>query len=274
MADPIYRMIADDLRARIEAGEVAPGSQLPTEIELRDRYEASRNTVRDAIKWLITRGLVETRPGQGTFVVERIEPYVNTLSEDPATGFGGDEHVAHRAVSPWQLPDASAPRVEILEARDNIAALLQVTDGTTLISRFQHRYLKDRPWSNQVSFYPMRLVEQGAMRLIQAADISEGVLEYLAQVVGIRQVGYRDLITVRAPDAAETAFFRLPDDGRVAVVEISRTAFGQDGDPFRLTVSVYPADRNQFAVNVGKVPSNEETTGSGGGRDGQDHTRQ
>jgi hypothetical protein len=47
----------------------------------------------------------------------------------------------------------------------------------------------------------------------------------------------------------------LPDDGRVAVFEVLRTAFDEKGRPFRLTVSVYPADRNQFAVNVGAVPA-------------------
>ena len=67
MADPMYRQIAEDLRTRIEAGELAPGSQLPTELELRERYNASRNTVREAIKWLTPLGLVEVRPGQGTF---------------------------------------------------------------------------------------------------------------------------------------------------------------------------------------------------------------
>jgi GntR family transcriptional regulator len=38
------------------------------------------------------------------------------------------------------------------------------------------------------------------------------------------------------------------------VVETRRTTFDSRGMPVRLTVSVYPADRNQFAVNVGKVP--------------------
>ena len=71
MADPMYRRIADDLREQIESGELEPGQQLRTEFELREHYKASRNTVRDAIKWLTTLGLVETRPGQGTFVVER-----------------------------------------------------------------------------------------------------------------------------------------------------------------------------------------------------------
>jgi DNA-binding GntR family transcriptional regulator len=68
---PIYRQIADDLRQKIESGELGHGDQLPTELELRESYDASRNTVRDAVKWLITRGLIETRPGQGTFVVHQ-----------------------------------------------------------------------------------------------------------------------------------------------------------------------------------------------------------
>ena len=63
----------------------------------REQYNASRNTVRDAIKWLTTLGLVETRPGQGTFVVEKINPFVTTLTGDPQTGRGGGEGGVHIA---------------------------------------------------------------------------------------------------------------------------------------------------------------------------------
>ena len=52
----------------------------------------------------------------------------------------------------------------------------------------------------------------------------------------------------------ETNFFRLPDDGRVPVIETRRTAFDDRGRPIRLTITVYPADRNKFAVHVGQVP--------------------
>ena len=65
MADPMYRQIAEDLRQQIEAGELAEGTQLPTEIEFRETYPASRNTIRDAIKWLTNLGLVETRAWPG-----------------------------------------------------------------------------------------------------------------------------------------------------------------------------------------------------------------
>ena len=62
MADPKYQQIADELRAKIESGELPkkPDGPLPTELELREEFGASRNTVRDAIKWLIN--LAWSRP--------------------------------------------------------------------------------------------------------------------------------------------------------------------------------------------------------------------
>jgi GntR family transcriptional regulator len=254
--ESVYRQIAEDLRRQIESGELSPGDQLPTEIELRGKYEASRNTVRDAVKWLIIRGLVETRPGQGTFVVEKILPYLSQLTGDPSTGRDdeGPVYVAEvRAMR--RIPSSTEPRVEIQRAVDAIQAELQLHEGSPVVSRHQQRYIDGTPWSLQTSFYPMSLVEQGARKLIQAENIAEGTVEYLRTALGLAQAGYRDKITVRAPDVTETSFFRLPDDGRVAVFEVSRTAFDGKGKPFRLTVSVYPADRNQFSVNVGKVPA-------------------
>ena len=73
-ARPMYQQIAEDLQTQIESGILEPGAQLPTELELRDRYDSSRNTIRDAIKRLTSQGLVETRPGQGTFVTRSVDP--------------------------------------------------------------------------------------------------------------------------------------------------------------------------------------------------------
>ena len=82
MANPMYRQIAEDLREQIESGSSRPGHSCPPNSSCASSYNASRNTVRDAIKWLTTLGLVETRPGQGTFVVKKIDPFVTTLTGD------------------------------------------------------------------------------------------------------------------------------------------------------------------------------------------------
>jgi GntR family transcriptional regulator len=254
MPDPIYRSIAEDLRQQIESGDLEPGQQLRTEIELRDDYNASRNTIRDAIKLLVTRGLVETRPGQGTFVVETIVPFLTTLTGEPDSSSGeGDTYM--REVGKLRTPTATQPEVGIHQADDHATAELRLSPGTPVISRHQRRFIDGIPWSLQTSFYPMSLVEQGAARLIQAGDIQKGgTVAYLRETLGIKQAGYRDTITVRPPDNVEAAFFKLPDDGRISIIETRRTAFDEQGTPVRLTVSVYPADRNQFALNVGDVP--------------------
>ena len=62
MADPIYLQIADDLRTQIESGRLKPGQQLEPELELRERYGASRNTVRDAVRRLTALGLLVVQP--------------------------------------------------------------------------------------------------------------------------------------------------------------------------------------------------------------------
>lgn len=254
-AEPKYRQIAEDLRAKIESGALERGSRLPSEIELMEQYDASRNTIRDAVKLLTTRGLVETRPGQGTFVVESIYPFVTTLTGDPALGEGGESPVYIAEVeASGRRPTTSKIQVEVQEATPVMARALRIAPDAQVVSRHQQRSIDGIPWSLQTSFYPMTLVERGASRLLLATNIEEGTIAYLADTLGIKQAGYRDSIAVRAPDDNEAKIFRLPADGRIQVFEIFRTGFDQNGNRFRLTVTVYPADRNRFRVNVGDVP--------------------
>jgi DNA-binding FadR family transcriptional regulator len=60
--------IADELTEMIAQGEFRPGDKLPNEPELSRRMQVSRTTLREALRILTTRGLVEVRRGIGTFV--------------------------------------------------------------------------------------------------------------------------------------------------------------------------------------------------------------
>jgi GntR family transcriptional regulator len=258
MPDPMWRRIAEDLRQKIDSGELGrDGRPLPSELELRDTYDASRNTVRDAVKWLVTRGLVQTRPGQGTFVVQKIDPLVSRLHTElkeiagrEGAAFLSDAAARHR-------PSVSVPRVEIQVAKGLVASELHLNGGAEVVSRHQERFIDDTPWSLQTTFYPLRLVEMGAGRLIRAEDIPTGALDYIENVIKVRQAGRRDRITVRPPDSSESSFFGLPDDGRIAVFEVIQTGYDDSGTPFRVTVTTYPADRNQFVMTAGEVPTEE-----------------
>ncbi len=66
--------LADDVLAdlveRIVDEEYAAGSPIPTEAELAAQFNVGRSTVREAVKGLVSTGLVEIRRGRGTYVLE------------------------------------------------------------------------------------------------------------------------------------------------------------------------------------------------------------
>jgi len=249
MTTPMYREIADQLRQRIESGGFESGAQMPTEADLQTEYNASRNTIREAIKQLTTLGLVETRPGQGTFVIPKVPPFVTSLTGPPETAVDYSEVLGDGGKA-----TASGIQVEIQEATNDVASGLGLEPGDEVISRHRKRYINNVPWALETSFYPGAFADRGADKLRRARNIDEGTVTYLRNAIGVRQVGYRDWVTVRAPNSTEADFFKLPPDGRVAVYEMFRTAFDGNEQPMRLTVTVVRTDRNQFTVNVGSVP--------------------
>jgi GntR family transcriptional regulator, transcriptional repressor for pyruvate dehydrogenase complex len=64
----LHDTISQQLRRLIEEGKLVPGDRLPPERELAERFKVSRNSVRDALRTLEARGLVEIRQGDGTYV--------------------------------------------------------------------------------------------------------------------------------------------------------------------------------------------------------------
>lgn len=248
---PMYQQIADTIRRQIESGELQRGQQLPTELELRSAFNASRNTIRDAIKRLTSLSLVETRPGQGTFVTQAVDPLVTVLSGDPKGFVGGGESAAFLSEvnAMHRKPRATTPRVEVQIPPAQILRRLRLPPGTQAVLRHQARYIDEIPWQLQTSYYQMDFITRGATRLLMAEDIQEGTVRYLAEKVNIRQIGYRDWITARQPDDTEQNFFGIAHGA--SVFEIFHTAFDQDKKPMMLTVTVSPADRNQLIYNVG-----------------------
>jgi GntR family transcriptional regulator len=248
-----YREIAADLQRKIEAGEPPPGERMPSDAELGDIYEVSRNTVREAIKLLLSRGLVEKRSGRGAFVLAQINLFRTVITVD--TGFGGFEGAANisKGISSSQRPTVNIPRVGIELPSADIAEELQISESSRVVIRYQERSIDDTLWSTQASYYPMQFVLGGADRLLDVEDISEGVRRYLNSTLRIREIGSHDTMRVRAPNADEAAAFKIPDDGRVAVFETRQTGVDVSHKPIRVTISIYPADRNQFSMETGAL---------------------
>ena len=64
----IYEEIVEQIRQLINDGDLAPGDRLLSERELSERLRVSRASVREALSALEIMGLIEVRPGEGTFI--------------------------------------------------------------------------------------------------------------------------------------------------------------------------------------------------------------
>jgi GntR family transcriptional regulator, transcriptional repressor for pyruvate dehydrogenase complex len=82
-----YEQVADQLLNMINSGELKPGDRLPSEAELAADFGVSRTTVREALRILATRNLIQTRKGMagGHFIVE---PTVGSISEFLVASYG------------------------------------------------------------------------------------------------------------------------------------------------------------------------------------------
>jgi GntR family transcriptional regulator, transcriptional repressor for pyruvate dehydrogenase complex len=80
-ATRIYEEIVRQVKAMIAEGRLKGGDRLPPERDLAEKFVVSRTSVREALRALETLGLVEIRPGEGTFVREvSIEALVEPLA--------------------------------------------------------------------------------------------------------------------------------------------------------------------------------------------------
>jgi GntR family transcriptional regulator len=81
-AESLYRKVAGDLKAAIAAGAYPPGSSLPSEAQLAERYSVSRGTVRQAFAALRADGVIASRRGARRVVVggPRVQSFGELLS--------------------------------------------------------------------------------------------------------------------------------------------------------------------------------------------------
>lgn len=65
----LYEEVADRIQQMVVSGVLRPGDRLPPEPQLSGQFGVSRTAIREAVRALAERGLVEVRQGQGTFIV-------------------------------------------------------------------------------------------------------------------------------------------------------------------------------------------------------------
>ena len=239
MTTPMYQRIADDLRAKIGDGTLAPGAQLPTEAELTEQYGSTRSTVRQGLAVLVNEGLVVAKRPKGHFVREmrpmvyrpqaefkKRPPEVDIFTQliaDEGDGRKANQVIEMAIVQPTQL----------------LQEHLQVDEGELLALRRRTRFIDGEPYNINDSYVRLSLVQNSEFMTPQ--DVPRGTNQVLADL-GKPLLKALDEIYVRMPRPEEVQRLKLGPG--VAVAEHIVTTYTEGDEPVQVTINIVPGDRH------------------------------
>jgi GntR family transcriptional regulator len=258
--EPVTAQIADDLRERIERGELRPGDQVPSERDLAEQHGVARMTARVAVDQLVNAGLViRYRDRRGT-VVRQYDPLVTLLSamergqrrdnptlalDDWAAGVREQGREPRQVVTVHQEP---APEWAVERLPDRIG--LRVEAGERTVLRLRMRSVDDRPVQVVESWFPWDVANTpvpGTQRrpLLESPPETNGDVVLpggILAAIGRAQVHASDRISAEIAGRSISDALALP----AGTVLLRHTRVGYDvaGVPVRLMVTLAPTDRN------------------------------
>ncbi|WP_174526643.1 GntR family transcriptional regulator [Micromonospora maritima] len=223
-----YRQIADEIRARIESGELPAGWTFRGETALAEQYGVARGTIAKAFDALRAEGLVETITGRGTQVRARRAP--RRLAHD-------------RYLTGWGDIIATCARARVAATAD-LADALGVDEGEVLLEQTMMHERDGRPQRITVSRIPIPR--------ITATDLSKGdalwaePFDQLA-AAGVHVDEIFEMPSCRSATEEEARALQLP--AGAAVMAIARRMLA-GGLPVEAADIVVPAGEVQPAYRI------------------------
>ncbi|MFI5934355.1 GntR family transcriptional regulator [Actinoplanes sp. NPDC051494] len=207
-------MIADDLTAKIRAGELAPGAMLPPQKELSSRYGVTLVTLRQALQRLEDEGLLSQEPGRGTFVTSPRLMY----RLDSLRGLAEDLRAQGQSVATLIVAQ------ELRRPPAWAAARLDIPATRRVLRLERLRLLAGRPAVHQLSWVP-----QPAGVPLAELDYSDASLYAILADHDIVVHRASEVLRPGTLDEETAATMRQPPGTPVFVSE--RVTFGLDDRP-------------------------------------------
>jgi GntR family phosphonate transport system transcriptional regulator len=228
----LWRQIVGSLEKEIGAGQLPPGTRLPTEAELSARFSVNRHTVRRAMEELQSRGLVRIEQGRGSFVAEDVLDY----PLGPRTRFSETIRRQNRE------PQGRILRLEEIDADGMVAEALKLRRGRPVVIAERLGLVDGRPVVLGAHYFSATRLPGIARLLAEDPSITKalamlGLPDYRRQVTRI---------TARMPTAEEAALLEQARTRPVLITEAVNVDPG--GEPVELSLACYAAGRMQILV--------------------------
>lgn len=231
---PKYLQISGYIRKQIERGELAAGAEVPSERELAGSWHVARPTAAKALNELRQQGIVESRRGSGTYVVDRSG--VPAAREQPGRAWQyGAAYSESESVTILQAGMVDGP-VFATEG-------LQVSVGSSVLVRKRLVSKDSGAVELATSWFPADFAES-APRLLVAERLSGGTAGYLESATDRRVAYARDRVSARLATADECRYLDL---SRPAAVLAYRLTLHDEQDAvLQFDEVIYPPDRWEF----------------------------
>jgi GntR family transcriptional regulator len=228
---PLYDLIEQNFRELILSGQLKSGETIPPEMELSERYEVSRLTVRHALDNLTRQGWLTRRHGVGTFVAKpvgtRITPSKLSFTEQM------------RSVG--RVPSSRQIKIEVVNAGQEIAAALGLSEGEPVVEICRIRLADGEPVLLETAYLSQRRFPE----ITNESDFSDVSLyetlssKYQATVVSMDQTIEPVLL-----DERQAGYLKARPGTPAILSEV--TAYSADGQPLEYSWSVTRGDRCKF----------------------------
>jgi GntR family transcriptional regulator len=232
---PLYLRIAGDLESEIASGLLRAGEKVSSERVLSERFGVSRMTARQALRHLGSKGLVETRTGQGTFVGSRqIEQRLETLS-------GFTEEMARQGRHASSVLVASGT----VAADDECARALSIPASGKVHRLTRIRFVDGDP----VALETTAVLAGRTPGLLDLSDFQTSSLyDTLKTRYAIVPTRAEQTLMAGVADATIARTLRMPHGA--AVLSLTRLTRDQDGNAFEYVKSSYRGDFFVMKVNL------------------------
>jgi GntR family transcriptional regulator len=232
---PLYQMVAEKLSAAIQRGDHPVGAMLPTEAELCARFGVSRQTVREATRLLLQLGLVSRHHGVGTRV-ERdsiVHQYVQRLGAIPDLW----QYVQETRRKVLRVVDVPAGRARVVLPGDP-SARWRMLEGL----RFTESERKPIAWT-QIYVHPSYAV------VTDEGDRDRAPIYSLVERrFGVTTRTVRQEIAAVKIDEEVSTLLRVAR-GSVGL-SVERRYLSSEGEVFEASLSIHPADRYRYTMQL------------------------
>lgn len=234
-AVPKYFQLASILRQKIEDGEWAPRSAIPSERQLEGLYHLSRTTIREAIDHLVQQGYLYREHGRGTFV----SPQKLQKGWMELTSFSED--LIKRGMQPGQI----ILNLETLVPSPKILQRLELAPGS-LVTRIERvRLGNDKPIGLQTSYLAL---PDGQMITYEELENSGSLYRILSERFHLYPTEADETLEVTVASPEEARLLEVTAGAPLLLSE--RVMFSQERRPIEFVKILYRGDKYRYFTHL------------------------